>query len=69
MKPGFYAACRQATITGIRWHDPRHSFASWLVQSDADLYYLSRILGHSTVRMNLDTAIFAPGTSTPSFAA
>ena len=69
MKQELYAAGRQATITGVRWHGPRHSFAPWLVQSGADLYHLPRILGHSTVQMSLDRATFAPGTSTPSFAA
>lgn len=51
MKEGFNAACRRAKITGIRWHDLRHTFASWFVQAGGDLYHLSRILGHSTVQM------------------
>jgi integrase/recombinase XerD len=51
MKKGFAAACRRATITGLRWHDLRHTFASWFVQSNGDLYHLSRILGHATVQM------------------
>ena len=51
MKKGFNAACRRAKIVGIRWHDLRHTFASWFVQSGGDLYHLSRILGHSTVQM------------------
>ena len=51
MKKGFNAACRRAKITGIRWHDLRHTFASWFVQSGGDLYHLSRLLGHSTVQM------------------
>ena len=51
MTNGFNAACRRAKITGIRWHDLRHTFASWFVQSGGDLYHLSRILGHSTVQM------------------
>jgi integrase len=51
MKKGFNAACRRAEITGMRWHDLRHTFASWFVQSGGDLYHLSRILGHSTMQM------------------
>ena len=51
LKKGFSAACRRAKITGLRWHDLRHTFASWFVQSGGDLYHLSRILGHSTVQM------------------
>ena len=53
MKKGFNAACRRAKITGVRWHDLRHTFASWFVQSGGDLYHLSRILGHSTVQMTI----------------
>jgi integrase len=51
MKKGFSAACRRAEITGLRWHDLRHTFASWFVQAGGDLYHLSRLLGHSTVQM------------------
>jgi integrase/recombinase XerD len=51
MQEGFNAACRRAKIAGMRWHDLRHTFASWFVQSGGDLYHLSRILGHSTVQM------------------
>ncbi len=51
MKKGFNAACRRAKITDIRWHDLRHTFASWFVQSGGDLYHLSRILGHAAVQM------------------
>ena len=51
MKKGFAAACRRARITGLRWHDLRHTFASWFVQAGGDLYHLSRILGHSSVQM------------------
>ena len=67
MKKGFNAACRRAKITGIRWHDLRHAFASWFVQSGGDLYHLSRILGHSTVQMTT-RVISALETSMPSFA-
>ena len=51
-KKGFAAACHRAKITGLRWHDLRHTFASWFVQSGGDLYHLSRLLGHSTVQMS-----------------
>lgn len=51
MKKGFNAACRRAEIDGVRWHDLRHTFASWFVQSGGDLYRLSRILGHATLQM------------------
>uniref|UniRef100_UPI002F3600A2 tyrosine-type recombinase/integrase n=1 Tax=Methylobacterium radiotolerans TaxID=31998 RepID=UPI002F3600A2 len=44
-------ACRRAKVTNMRWHDLRHTFASWYVQRGGDLYRLSRILGHSGLQM------------------
>jgi integrase/recombinase XerD len=51
MKNGFVAARKRAGLTNFRWHDLRHTFASWFVQDGGDLYHLSRILGHATVQM------------------
>jgi integrase/recombinase XerD len=51
-KKGFNAACARAKIAGLRWHDLRHTFASWWVQRGGDLYHLSRILGHATTQMS-----------------
>lgn len=50
-KKAFAGACRRAAITDFRFHDLRHSFASWFVQDGGDLYRLSRILGHATLQM------------------
>ena len=47
----FRTACRRAGLEDLRFHDLRHTFASWAVQSGVDLYPLSRILGHSTLQM------------------
>jgi integrase/recombinase XerD len=51
MKNGFVAARERAGLTDVRWHDLRHTFASWFVQDGGDLYHLSRILGHATIEM------------------
>jgi integrase len=51
MKNGFDAARKRAGLNDLRWHDLRHTFASWFVQAGGDLYHLSRILGHHSVQM------------------
>ncbi len=39
-------------MPGVRFHDLRHSCASLLVAAGVDLYTISKILGHSSVRMS-----------------
>jgi len=51
VKRAFRTTCLRARIEDLRFHDLRHTFASWAVQNGADLYRLSRILGHSTLQM------------------
>lgn len=50
-KKAFAGACRRAGIEDFRYHDLRHTYASWWVQDGGDLYRLSRILGHATLQM------------------
>jgi integrase/recombinase XerD len=51
-KKAFWGAWRRAKIDDFRFHDLRHTFASWWVQEGGDLYRLSRILGHATLQMS-----------------
>jgi integrase len=41
----------RAKLTGVRWHDLRHTFASWAVQRRVSLYELRDLLGHSSLTM------------------
>jgi integrase len=51
-RKAFEGACQRAGIEDLRFHDLRHTFASWFVQQGGDLYRLSRILGHATLQMS-----------------
>ncbi len=51
VKTAFLAACRRAGITGLRFHDLRHTFASRLIESGADIITVKELLGHSSVKI------------------
>lgn len=41
----------KAGLTDLRWHDLRHTWASWHVQNGTDIYELQRLGGWETVEM------------------
>jgi len=47
----FRGARRRANLNDVRFHDLRHTFASWWVQSGGDLMVLRDILGHQSMKM------------------
>ena len=43
-----------------RWHDLRHTFASWMVQRGVDIASVSRLMNHSSIQMTMRYAYLAP---------
>jgi integrase len=61
IRKGFEAACRRAGIVNFRFHDLRHTCASWMVMAGASLKAVQEQLGHKTLAMTMRYAHLAPG--------
>lgn len=46
------AVRRRSGIKDLRFHDLRHTFASWFMQGGGDVLLLKAILGHSSITMS-----------------
>ncbi|MGH7908557.1 MAG: tyrosine-type recombinase/integrase [Thermodesulfobacteriota bacterium] len=53
LKGAFERTCRKAGITGFRFHDLRHTSATRMVESGASIVAVSKILGHSDIKMTM----------------
>jgi integrase len=47
----FLRACRSVNISDFRFHDLRHTAASWMRMHGADIHTVALILGHKDLRM------------------
>jgi len=52
----FKAACRKAGVPDLRFHDLRHTAATYMVTGGVDLATVSQILGHSDIKMTMKYA-------------
>lgn len=53
-------ALEVAQLDGFRFHDLRHTYASWTMQRGASLPALQAILGHATLAMTMRYSHLAP---------
>ena len=49
VRKAFTTAVKRARIPHVRFHDLRHTAASWMAQNGADLLQIMRVLGHASI--------------------
>lgn len=53
MRTAFKAACRRAGLGGLGFHDLRHTAATRMVESGANIVAISKMLGHSDIKTTM----------------
>ena len=53
VKRSFKTACREVGIHDLRFHDLRHTAATYMVTGGINLVTVSEILGHSDIKMTM----------------
>jgi integrase len=51
LEGSFADLLERAQIIDFRFHDLRHTFASWYMMNGGDLYELAKLLGHANIKM------------------
>jgi integrase len=54
LRKRFEVVLRKAKLRKIRFHDLRHSYASWLIANKESLAYIRDQLGHSSIQITVD---------------
>ena len=54
LRKGFEACLDAAGLRRVRFHDLRHTFASLLIQQEANPKYIQQQLGHGSINITLD---------------
>lgn len=60
MRTGFENALKRCGLSGVRFHDLRHTFASHLVMGGVDVRTVQELLGHKDIRMTMRYSHLAP---------
>lgn len=50
----FFPALKELGLPRVRVHDLRHSCATFLIRRTKDIYYASKMLGHSSIQITCD---------------
>jgi integrase len=51
----FLSCLKKAGLRAIRFHDLRHTFASWLIANGESLAYVKEQMGHHSIQITVDT--------------
>jgi len=57
LRRAFHSVLKAAGLRRIRYHDMRHTYATNLLSQGVDIADVSRLLGHATIKITLDTYI------------
>jgi integrase len=60
IRKAFEGACEAAKVSDFRFHDLRHTCASWLVMRGRPLKEVQELLGHASITMTMRYAHLAP---------
>lgn len=60
LRTAWETAVAASGIDDVRFHDLRHTFASWLVQRGRTLKEVQEALGHQTITMTMRYSHLAP---------